>query len=265
MLESLAWLRERYDVWLPGPLFERQGYLAGSDTVRAQALAAAMLDPQTRAIVCARGGYGAGRIVSDLPWDAFRERPKWIVGYSDVTALHVECTRLGIASLHADNAGTLAQAAPAQQLGWLQALEQGGMAPWLGLSALRSGGAEGVLVGGNLSLLLAQSAAGRVEWPSDAIVLIEDIGEKPYRVDRMLNALLLRLQHARAVVFGAFTEAEPNADGVTIADVLRDFAARVSVPVYGDAPFGHCVNNAPILLGRRARLRRGELALIPGP
>ena len=260
MLASLAWLRERYDVWLPGSLFDREGYLAGIDEVRAEALSAAMLDPKTRAIVCARGGYGAGRIVGALPWEKFAAQPKWIVGYSDVTVLHAECTRLGVASLHADNAGTLARASAAEQLAWLRALEHGEMDPWQKLYALRAGDVEGTLVGGNLSLLVAQAAAGRLVWPADAIVVIEDVGEKPYRVDRMLNALRDRLSVCRAVVFGQFSDCNANADGVTVADVLSDFANRVSVPVYGGAPFGHCVNNAPILLGAYARLIGGTLS-----
>lgn len=262
LLASLAWLQGRYKLWIPGPLFERHGYFAGDDALRGATLARAMQEPDVAAIVCARGGYGAARVVEGLPWAAFAKSPKWIVGYSDVTALHVECTRIGVASLHADNAGTLAVAHASERAAWMRALEQGHMQPWSDLRALRGGDVEGTLVGGNLSLLVAQAAAGRLHWPQDAIVVLEDVGEKPYRVDRMLQALRGRLSAARAVVFGSFSEASPNADGVNIDQVLEDFSARVPCPVYTHAPFGHRAHNAPIVLGARARVRACTLQRI---
>jgi muramoyltetrapeptide carboxypeptidase len=89
LFRGLAWLRTRYQLRLSGSILERTGYTAGDDARRSGELAAAMIDPEVLAIVCARGGYGAMRIIDDLPWEAFVARPKWLVGFSDVTALHV--------------------------------------------------------------------------------------------------------------------------------------------------------------------------------
>lgn len=225
-------------------------------------MAFAMTHPDVRAIVCARGGYGATRIVERLPWDEFRRSPKWIVGYSDVTALHVECTRLGIASMHGDNAGTMGSAAPGARLAWMNALEHGRMQSMPAPVVHAEGEVRGTLVGGNLSLLLAQAAEGRLAWPDDAIVAIEDIGERPYRVDRMLQALLPRLQRSRGVLFGSFTDCLPNSDGVSVDDVIADFASRAQIPVYAGAPFGHGEHNRPLVFGSKVELGRQGLRVL---
>src|SRR5579859_5766668 len=100
---GMAWIRDRYRVRASHGLFDRTGYLAGDDARRSQELARAMVDPEVKAVVAARGGYGAMRVLDALPWDAFVRAPKWLVGFSDVTALHVEATARGIASIHGPN------------------------------------------------------------------------------------------------------------------------------------------------------------------
>src|SRR5207245_8246372 len=133
------------------------GFLAGTDASRVDCLARAMRDPDVKAILPARGGYGAMRILDDLPWDELARAPKWIVGFSDVTALHVEAAARGIASIHAPNVTGLGPGVtPWTRARWLAALERPRAAQqWCNLQVIQAGNAEGTLFGGNLALLEA--------------------------------------------------------------------------------------------------------------
>ncbi len=264
-LGGLAWLAQRYRVSFHAGAFSKTGYLAGDDDRRAGELARAMLDPGARAIFVARGGYGATRIVSRLPWDELAKSPKWIVGFSDVTALHCAAVARGIACLHACNVGGFGLDFPgvvAARASLLASLERPS-APhtWEGLRAVRPGDARGVLFGGNLALLCAMAAANALVVPERAIVLVEDVTERPYRVDRMLTSLLSGGHFARAaaIVFGDFSQCDPGPDAVTIDDVIADVARSVSIPVYANAPFGHGDRNEAFTIGATAELAGGAL------
>jgi len=120
---GIAWLGTRYRVRFDPGLFGRDGFLAGSDERRLAELNQALADGETHAIVAARGGYGLGRIAPDLRLDALVERPKWIVGFSDLTALHLEAVRAGVMSLHAHNVAGLGRGDAAARHAWSSALE----------------------------------------------------------------------------------------------------------------------------------------------
>ncbi len=258
LFRGLAWLRTRYRLRLTSRILARSGYLAGDDGQRASELARAMTDPSVEAIVCARGGYGVMRILDALPWEAFAARPRWIVGFSDITALHLEATRLGVCSMHAMNVTGLGRAISAsERLSLVDALEGRAAAPWGDLAVVHQGpAARGPLVGGNLALVEAMAAAGRLLVPDGAIVVLEDVTERPYRIDRMLTSLRLggHLARAAAIVFGGFTQCEAGADGVTAAHVLRERTADLGVPVVRGAPFGHGAPNRAFVLGASASL-----------
>jgi muramoyltetrapeptide carboxypeptidase len=224
-----------------------------------------MRDQDTRAIFVARGGYGATRIVTRLPWSDFAKSPKWIVGFSDVTALHCAAIAREVACLHACNVGGFGAQFPgavAARASLMASLERPD-APhaWSGLRAIRPGTARGVLFGGNLALLCAMAASNALVVPEGAIVLVEDVTERPYRVDRMLTSLLDGgyLARASALVFGDFSQCDPGTDGVTIDDVIADRARALSIPVYANAPFGHGDRNEAFTIGRVAELREGAL------
>ena len=264
-LGGLAWLAQRYRVSFHADLFSTTGYLAGDDERRAAELARAMRDPDVRAIFVARGGYGATRIVARLPWDDFARAPKWIVGFSDVTALHCAAIARDVACLHACNVGGFAARFPgvvATRSSVMASLERP-RAPhaWDGLRAVRAGDARGVLFGGNLALLCAMAAANALAVPDGAIVLLEDVTERPYRVDRMLTSLIEggHFAGASAIVFGDFSQCDPGTDGVTIDDVIADRARALPVPIYANAPFGHGDRNEAFTLGAPAELRGGAL------
>jgi muramoyltetrapeptide carboxypeptidase len=257
VLRGLGWLTERYEVSFGDSLFERDGYLAGPDTRRLSELNAALRDPDARAVVATRGGYGLTRIAQAADTGALREHPKWLVGFSDVTALHVEAQRAGVASLHAHNVAGLGRGDAHARARWQEALEHPD-APrhFRGLTVLRTGRADGLVVGGNLTVLFTCAAAGRLWFPPGSILLLEDVGEAPYRVDRMLTALTASgaLDGLAAVILGSFTEAPPGRYGVPMEHVLRERLEPLAIPIVADFPAGHGAQNEPVHLGLRARV-----------
>jgi muramoyltetrapeptide carboxypeptidase len=264
LLRGLAWLRQRYRLRAGSGLLTRDGFLAGSDARRAGELARAMCDPDVKAIVAARGGYGAMRVLDALPWGELARRPKWLVGFSDVTALHVAAWNAGLASVHAPNVtGLGGDVRPALRAAWLAALERPS-APraWRGLRVVHAGRGAGPIVGGNLALLHAMAAAGRLAVPEGAVLALEDVTEAPYRVDRMLTSLRLggHLARASAVVLGGFDRCTAGPDGRTVDDVLRERTQGLGVPVLAGAPFGHGAANEAFVLGSPVRVE-GDAAL----
>ncbi len=266
LLAGLAWLGQRYSLVMHGDMFARVGFLAGDDARRTHELSTAMRDPSVRAIVAARGGYGATRIAKRLPWEEFARAPKWIVGFSDITALHVHAAACGVACVHASNATGLGASSNVHiarnRATWMSALERpASPRTWSGLRAIKEGDATGVLFGGNLALLCALAAAGSLAIPRGAIVLLEDVTEHPFRVDRMLTSLIEggHFAHAAAIVFGDFDQCDPTHDGVTIDTVLAERTTSLGIPVYAGAPFGHASRNESFTLGAPATLAAGAL------
>ncbi len=260
---GLEWLRQRYRIHITSDVLLRHGYLAGTDEDRVRSLSRAMTDPFVRAIVAARGGYGSMRILDALPWNEWCTRPSWLVGFSDITALHLEAHRRGVGTVHGPNVTSLGRAAPIDRYVWLRALESKEAAQVWSLRALRDGDAEGPLVGGNLSLVQAMLASGRCNIPRGAMLLLEDVTEAPYRVDRMLTSLLLApaFRNVSCVIFGDFSRCDARSDGRTVLEVLADFAERVSVPVFVGAPVGHGDSNRAFRHGANARIKQRELFL----
>ncbi len=217
-----------------------------------------MLDGEIKAIVAARGGYGALRLIEKLPWAELAVKPKWLVGFSDVTALHAMAWRAGVASIHAANVTGLGRGASVGlRASWLAALERPASARlWTGLRVLRGGEARGTLVGGNLSLVHAMAASGRLVIPEGAVLALEDVSEAPYRLDRMLTSLELggHLSRISGLVFGGFDACETRVDGRSAAEVLEERTRHLGVPVLAGAPFGHGSRNEAFVLGAEARI-----------
>lgn len=255
---GLAFLAERYRLRFDRrALFARRGYLAGPDDVRRASLAEALADPDVAAILAARGGYGANRITRGVDFGSLRAHPRWIIGFSDVTVLHVEAARQGVASLHSVNLTALGPCDRRAREGLLETLENPLRTRVMdSLVTVVPGRAEGPLHGGNLAMLHACAAAGRLAIPDGSIVFFEDITEKPYRIDRMLTTLALggHFDRAKGFLVGDFTQCDPGPDGVTAADVVRDCLAPFGVPVIADAPMGHGARNEPVVLGAPALL-----------
>ena len=260
-LAGIAWLERRYRVRHGATLFARDGYLAGSDRRRITELQKA-LDADVKAIVAARGGYGLCRIGPLIDWRTALKKPKWLVGFSDFTVLHAEAWRRGLATIHASMVCTLGGAAPSARRQWVDTLEDPMRERrWKDLESWRPGRAAGPLAGGNLAILHSMAAAGRLRFPKGAVLLLEDIGERPYRLDRMLSDLLAggHLSRAAGVVVGQFTDCAPGPDGRRALDVLRERLLVLGVPVAAGFPSGHGKRNDAVVFGCRARLdaRRG--------
>ena len=254
---ALGWLAKRYRVRFTRGIFARSGYLAGSDERRRDELAAALTAPDVRAILAARGGYGAPRFAHTLDWASFADRPRWIIGFSDITALHVEATRAGVASIHGPNLTTFGRADVQARRAFLEIVESPlAERVYRGLRVLREGEASGPLFGGNLTMLHASAAAGRLDVPEGAVLLLEDVTERPYRIDRALATLEAggHLSRASAVVLGDFTQCDPGPDGITVDDVLTSNLGRLGVPVVAGVPVGHGTRNDPVVLGAPARV-----------
>ena len=265
---GIAFLGERYHVEFDWRIFERDGFLAGSDERRRDELSRALEAPHVAAIVAARGGYGITRVASDVDFGALARAPKWLIGFSDVTALHVEAQAVGVASLHAHHAADLDRSDAHARQHWIEALESPLAPRGLRGRSLRPGLVRGPLVGGNLTVLFTCAVTGRLRLPPGAILAIEDVTEASYRVDRMLSALRLggHLRGVAGVAVGRFTDCPPGPHGVSVERVLERELLQLGVPVVSGLPFGHELPNEPVLLGAEAELdaehgwlRLGEL------
>lgn len=244
------------DVRSPTPTTgDAPAYLFDTDAGRVAALTAAWTDPDVRAVFAARGGYGAQRLVDLLDWDLLAAAgPKLLVGFSDVTALlEAFGHQLGLATIHGAHAASLAEQAPAT-VASLRRLVLDGACPTLtGLTPGRPGVASGVLVGGNLAVLASGVGSPTGSTAQGAIAVLEDVGEAPYRLDRMLTQLLRSGWFAgvRGVVLGSFTRC---GDSDEVRAVLDDRLGPLGVPTAYDAPIGHGDTNLALPLGLPATL-----------
>jgi muramoyltetrapeptide carboxypeptidase len=254
---GIAFLGERYRVQFDWRMFERDGFLAGPDARRRQELAEAIAAPEVAAVVAARGGYGITRIAGDIDFGALRRSPKWLVGFSDVTALHVEAQGVGVASWHAHHAAGLGRGDAHARAAWLAALESPLAPRTLSGQVLHRGRrVRGPLVGGNLTVLFTCAVTGRLRLPPGAILALEDVTEVSYRIDRMLSALRMggHVRNLAGVALGGFTDCPPGQHGVLVEQVLSRELASWGLPVVAGLPFGHDLPNHPLLLGAEAEL-----------
>ncbi len=257
--EGIAVLAQRYTPVFDDTLFASHRYLAGADETRAMALQRALDDDTVRAIFTARGGYGAMRLLPSLRLTT----PKWLVGFSDVTALHSAAQEAGWQSLHAPVLTQLGRQPPDVVQRLFASLEGRQVAPLHGTRTVVAGIASGPLLGGNLSVLSRLIGTPYLPSLRGAVLLLEDVGEQPYRLDRMWQHLKLAglLREVAGVVFGDFTGCEAKDQPYTSADVLDELARELNVPCAAGFPIGHGVVNQPVVLGARVTLDAGAQTL----
>ncbi len=262
----------------------RHGYLAGSDDERLADLNAALNDPAVDAVWCLRGGYGITRILDRVDLTGMAERPRAVIGYSDVTALLLAILgETGIVTFHAPMARApltpfgrehfervLGRSAPAGRLGRLPP-PAGVLVPRSPrIVAVRPGVAEGPLVGGNLSLVTALIGTRHFPELDGAILFLEDVGEDLYRIDRMLAHLRMigALDRLAGAALGQFTEMKRGTgDGALGFDeVLSTYFEPLGIPMAYGFPIGHMDDQWTVPIGVRARLDAGagELELLEG-
>lgn len=267
-----------YRVKLGSAVHEQHGYLAGEDVRRIQDLNAMFLDPEVRAVFSVRGGYGTPRILHLLDYRAIRENPKILVGYSDITALQLAIfQRTGMVTF----SGPMVAVEMAKGIDpfteshfWRMLTED---SSGLKLEAqgpgasVKSGRAEGRLLGGCLSLIGSLVGSAYLPDFKDAILFVEDIGEEPYKIDRHLSHLRLAgiLDKISGLVCGHFVDCEPKGDSpsLTLDEVIADFAAELPIPVLRNLPYGHIDVKYTLPLGVEARLDAdaGTLELLESP
>ncbi len=234
------------DVVVGDHVTDRSRYLAGADTERAADLVSAWVDPEVRAVICARGGYGAARILPLLDWEALAAAaagPKLLHGSSDVTALHTAFgARLGVVTsfgpMPANHllGGDQADEASLEHLR-RSLMDPASVGPLAGTHALRPGRATGPLVGGNLSLLAAAAGTPWAAPPADGcIVLREDVGEAPYRVDRLLTQLAQSGWFAgvAGIALGSW-----DGCGDDVEETLAERLVPLGVPILAGLAVGH--------------------------
>lgn len=260
----------------------RLGFLAGNDRERATDLMAMFTDQKVRGIICIRGGYGTARLLDRLDYGLIRRNPKVFAGYSDITSLHCAfAVKSNLISFHSpmlneglgsenypafSNESFLRNVTEAQPSGSIRTGYKGKT-----VTILRRGVVDGVLVGGNLSLLVTTLGTPYQPQFKNRILFFEDIGEKMYRLDRLLTHLLNAgvLQQVAGVAVGINQDCDEPAGAKakeyrqSSADILEDRLKPLGVPVVTGLPFGHQPMNATIPVGVRARLdaNRGDLII----
>ncbi len=258
------WRSRGYRVELSLGFDQQWGYLAGTDDTRRQQLRDTLNDSDCRGILCARGGYGGARLLEDWSWQG--SDPKWLIGFSDITALLMSLGKHGISGLHGALLTTIA-AEPDWSLQRLFDWVEGRSIQPLNGTGWGNGKATGVLLPVNLTV--ATHLLGTPIQPdlSNVILAIEDVGEAPYRIDRMLTQWRLcgAFKQLKGIAIGRFSQCDPPAHipSFTVAEVLRDRLGDLNLPIVSDLPFGHDGVNAALPLGIAAELDsdRGSLTI----
>ena len=239
-----------YEV-VPGKnIFKKQSYLAGTDMDRLRDLTEAVMDPKIEAIICIRGGYGSGRLLTQIPFSSFRPSPKLFIGHSDITFLHLGLmSKAGWTTFHGPNLTGMSEA-PQRAESVLKALSGEASYEWRldPEQIVRPGAAKGRVLGGNLSCLVHLLGTPYLPDMTGALLLIEDCGEALYRLDRMMNHLKLAgiLPLLGAILLGEFTGCAENND---VCRVVMDHVIEYGFPVVHGLPFGHGGRNEVIPFG----------------
>jgi muramoyltetrapeptide carboxypeptidase len=298
------WRSKGYRVELPTNWDAKEGYLAGTDIERRQQLVEAWKDPECKGILCARGGYGSARLLEDWTWEwgmgngeedariggrasfptpysrsAERSRrsllptpqfpPKWLIGFSDITALLWSLYQSGISGIHGPVLTTLTSEPEWSLQRLFDCVEGRPLAPLTGVS-WGSGKVSGILLPANLTV--ATHLLGTPLQPQlDGVILaLEDVTEAPYRIDRMLTQWRMSgaFKKVRGIALGSFTRCYPPKDvpSWTVEEVLRDRLLDLGIPIVWELPFGHGSVNAALLVGQPVQLDadRGTLSSLVG-
>lgn len=259
-----------FRVKIPDPLPAGKGYLAGSDRQRFQTFDQIWQDPEVKAVMPVRGGYGALRLLDLLDYQSIRANPKTIVGFSDVSALlqaiYKHCHLL---TFHGPMLTTLSKC-DATSLNFLFEQLTGRAQPRIRpdrMKILKKGESSGIIVGGNLTTLAHLTATSyEVSWQGK-IVFLEDVGESPYRIDRLFSHLYMagRLKGVAGLILGEFSDCGNQEE---IWDRVLELFQGENFPIWADFPVGHGPRNLTLPIGVRARMNQAEKELsltLPAP
>lgn len=247
------------EVVLGKKIFNQENQFSGSDDQRTEDLQAMMNDASVKAIISARGGYGTVRIIDKLDFSRFVKNPKWIIGYSDITVLHSHIhANFGIETLHATMPINFSKNKEA-----VEALRKSLFGELLNYqienhSLNKKGNAEGILIGGNLSLLYALSATKSDIDTKGKILFIEDLDEYLYHIDRMMMNLKRsgKLENLAGLIVGGMSDMKDNAVpfGKNAEEIILDAVKEYNFPVCFNFPAGHIDRNLALIFGRKISL-----------
>lgn len=259
----------------------RFGHLAGTDEERAADFNAMFADPEVKAIICLRGGSGAARILPLIDYEQVKANPKPLLGYSDITALHCALySQTGLISFHGPNGSGSWNSFHANQfqqlffdqklLSFKNEVTKGDdlVAKGNRIQTLTKGTAEGKILGGNLTVLTALSGTPYYPDFQDSILFIEDVGEDPYRIDRMMSTLKLNgtLGKIKGFVFGQCSDCKPGSGygAFTVDQIMDQYIIPLGIPAYIGAMIGHISKQFIIPVGARVRLNadQGSITLL---
>ncbi|MDK2820323.1 MAG: muramoyltetrapeptide carboxypeptidase [Clostridia bacterium] len=245
--------------------FQSKGYLAGSDAKRLANLHQMFEDPNVKALICLRGGYGTLRLLQDINYQLIRSNPKILIGYSDITALHLAINKMtGLVTFHGPmiypelgediiSPYTIESLIRTITLNEpLGTLDHGFIKP----VTISPGQAEGMIIGGNLSLVTATLGTPFEIDTTGKILFLEEVDEAPYRIDRMLMQLKLagKLEVAAGIIFGQFTRCINSRNNLTPLDIIKRDLVPLGKPCIYGLPAGHLPTQLTLPLGIRVRL-----------
>ena len=247
-------------------ILAQDGSFAGTDAQRLEDLQNALDNPEIKAVWAMRGGYGLTRIIADLDFTKFLKNPKWIIGFSDVTALHNVLHKLNYKSIHAFMPIQLIDKEPASEfakdslLKALTGIEIRHKLP--GCTLGKTGSIDGVLVGGNLSLLVSLLGTKQQLKTKGKILFIEDVGEPLYKIDRMMQSLKLAgcLKDLKGLIVGGITDVKASKHdfGKTYHNIINDVVDEYDYPLIFDIASGHFSDNRALVLGEETVIKVGE-------
>ncbi len=266
ILPAAEWIRNLgFRVEYGETISKTEGQFGGTDEQRATDLQDAINDDGVRAIWCARGGYGTIRILDNIDFEPLKKNPKWIIGFSDITALHIALFRQGLVSLHAPMPITFNRNSDTSvAFGLLLSYLMGKYTPltWEKSATDVPGIANGRILGGNMSVLYSLRGTPLDTETKNTLFFLEDIDEYLYHIDRMANNLHHggRFRKVAGLISGQFTKINDNTVpfGHTTNNILSKYATKNNIPVQCyDSPFGHVDYNLPLLHGAMATLEVG--------
>jgi len=264
--------QEGFEILVGQHTFDMHFQFAGNDADRLADFQEALDDPECQAIICARGGYGAIRLVDKLNLDRFREHPKWLVGFSDITILHACLQREGFCSIHGPMITYYIQ--DGKETNSYRQLTQtlrGSLPSYVfdEHEKNRSGEARGKICGGNLSIIYSLLGTPFEPDTKGKIFFIEDLSEYLYHLDRMMHSLKLagKLKNLSALLVGSFTDMKDNESpfGQSVEEIIFEATKEYNYPVYFNCPSGHIDENMPLLFGHVYSLKEQNRQVILAP
>ncbi|WP_002149587.1 S66 peptidase family protein [Bacillus cereus] len=248
-------------------VYEKYGYLAGSDQVRLDDIHEAFTNTEVKAVFCVRGGYGSARLLPYIQYELIQRNPKIFWGYSDITALHTAFSRYAeLVTFHGPMIEELGKGTDSLSLSSFNQLFHPYSSILYASECIVPSSActaTGTLVGGNLAVLTSVIGSPYEISTANTLLLLEDIGEEPYRIDRMLNQLLLsgKFNECNGVIFSSCHDCNPSKPSQSLQTILYEYFMPYDIPVLFGLPIGHISPNIGIPLGATATINTNNKTL----